>query len=414
MSSGLPEPDGGRRQEHLILGMRRNVLVLSLTSFLTDASNNMVFPLMALFLDNVLGVKPSLIGLVEGIVDCAASLLKMLSGWLSDRLGERKRLIAGGYWTSTVAKAFLVIASSWWFVLLIRLVDRVGKGLRAAPAQALVADASRADQEGRSFGFYKMMDAAGGMVGLLATAGIVFWVQGGHLLLARHTYQVLVLAAMIPALCGALLVTLRIRERQHTPSRQARPSFLGWQNLDPRFWRFLLLTTLFALGSFSTAFLALRAQDVGASAVQVVLLLVGYQAVYSLVSWPAGALSDRIGRKRVLIGSWGLHGLVYAGFALARSAWHIWALYLLYGLYSGTSKGVERAFIADLVPGSDSRGAAYGLYNAAIGLVALPASAIAGVLWQTHSPAASFLWGAALSLSAALLLAVWAWRSRLP
>jgi MFS family permease len=401
------EVDASSSTDNSILGFEKNVLILSLTSFLTDASNTMIFPLMALFLDNVLGVKTSLIGLVEGVVECAASLLKMLSGWLSDRLGERKRLIAGGYWFSTLAKAFLAIAGSWWFVLLVRFVDRVGKGLRAAPAQALVADASREEQAGRTFGFYKMMDAGGGMIGLLASGGIISLAQGGRILLARHTYQALVVAAMVPALLGALLVTLFIKERGRPCSASTPLPSLGWQGLSVRFRLFLVIVFIFALGNFSDAFLTLRAQSVGASTLHVVLLLVVFNAAYSLVAWPAGALSDRLGRKRVLVAAWILYALVYVGFALARSAWHIWGLYMLYGLYHGATKGVERALVADLVPASGQRGAAYGTYNAILGLAALPASVIAGILWQTLTPAAPFLLGAALALLAVLLLTLW-------
>jgi MFS family permease len=381
--------------------------VLSLTSFFTDASNTMVFPLMALFLDNVLGVKTSLIGLVEGVVECTASLLKMLSGWLSDRLGERKRFIAGGYWFSTLAKAFLAAASSWWFVLLVRFADRVGKGLRAAPAQALVADVSREEQVGCAFGFYKMMDVAGGMMGLLAAGGIVSLAQGGRLLLARRTYQALVLAAMVPAVFGALLVTLGIKERMRLRSASTPLPSLGWRGLSMRFRIFLVIILVFALGNSSDAFLTLQAQRVGASMLQVVLLLVAFRAVYSVVAWPAGALSDRWGRKQVLLGGWVLYALVYVGFALARSTWHLWSLYVLYGLYHGATKGVERAFVADLVPASAQRGAAYGTYNAILGLAALPASVIAGILWQTFTPAAPFLFGATLAVLAVVLLLVW-------
>jgi MFS family permease len=402
----LPKADAPTNTQNLP-GFDRNVLVLGLTSFLTDASNTMVFPLLALFLDNVLGVRTSLIGLVEGVVACVASLLKLLSGWLSDRLGERKRLIAGGYWSSALAKAFLAIAGSWWFVLLVRSVDRVGKGLRAAPAQALVADASREDQVGRAFGFYKMMDVAGGMTGLLVAGGIVFLAQGGRLLLARRTYQMLVLAAMVPAVLGALLVTLGIRNGGRPSAEESRLPSLGWRGMSRRFKVFLVILAIFALGNASDAFLTLRAQSLGASMLHVILLLVAFRAIYSLVAWPAGILSDRLGREWVLIGGWILYALVYGGFALASSPWHLWALYAFYGLYSGATKGVERAFVADLVPVFAQRGAAYGTYNAVLGLTALPASVIAGILWQTLTPAAPFMFGAALAMLATILLVLW-------
>lgn len=406
MRNRTVKSDSPEGNDKLASGFGRNVLALSAASFLTDASNNMIFPLMALFLDNVLGVKPSLIGLVEGVVECTASLLKMFSGWLSDRLGGRKVLIVGGYWFSTLAKAFLVLASSWWFVLLTRFTDRVGKGLRAAPAQALVADASHSQKVGRTFGFYKMMDVAGGLVGLLASAGIVYLVQGDHLLLARNTYQVLVLAGIVPALLGAILVLLFLKERRHSPSFPARSPGLDWSELDVQFRRFLVITFVFTLGSFSDAFLTLRAQDIGASTLQVILLLVAFHAVYSLVSLPAGALSDRFGRKRLLMAGWMLYALACLGFALASRGWQVWALYLLYGLYLGTTKGVERALVADMVSAPSARGTAYGMFNATVGLTALPASVIAGTLWQTVAPGATFLLGAALALLAVCLLAL--------
>lgn len=387
-----------------VLGFRRSIAVLSATAFLTDTSNNMIFPLLALFLDNVLGVKPALIGLVEGVVGCAASLLKVFSGWLSDRLGGRKALIVGGYWTSTLAKALLVLAGSWWFVLLARFIDRVGKGLRAAPAQALVADASREHEVGRAFGFYKAMDVAGGLVGLLASAGIVYLVQGDRLLLAQSTYRILVLAGLVPAILGAMLVMLFLREKRRRHSARSPLSGLDWSGFDIRFRRFLLIIFLFTLGSFSDAFLALRAQDIGASTLQVILMLVAFRAVYSLVALPAGVLSDRFGRKRILTAGWMLHALIYLGFAMAGAGWQVWALYLLHGLYLGATKGVERAFVADLVPASGSRGTAYGILNATVGFTALPASVIAGFLWQAVAPGAAFLVGAALSLVAVTLL----------
>jgi MFS family permease len=404
MSNQTVEANGPQRDSSLQLGVERNVLVLSGTSFLTDASNNMVFPLIALFLDNVLGVQPALIGLVQGVVESAASLLKMFSGWLSDRMGRRKALIVAGYWTSTVAKAFLAIAGSWWFVLLTRLVDRTGKGLRAAPAQAMVADASPKRKVGRAFGFYKMMDVAGAMAGLLASAGIIYLVQGDQRLLEQRTFQRLVLAGLVPAVLGALLVLLFLTERKGRAAGAPAAGGTGWRALDVRFKIYLGIISIFTLGHFSDAFLTLRAQELGAPALQVVLLLVAFRAVYSLVSVPAGALSDRFGRKPILVSGWVLCALVYLGLALASQGWQIWVLFLLYGLYLGSTKGVERALVADLVPAARSRGTAYGAFNATVGLTALPASLLAGVLWQTVAPGAAFLAGAALALVAAGLL----------
>lgn len=402
----LSEADAPSTKTDLVLGFKRNVVVLSATSFLTDASNNMIFPLMVLFLDNVLGVKPSLIGLIQGVVEAAASWLKMLSGWLSDKMGRRKVLVVGGYWTSTLAKVFMVIAGSWWFVLMVRFVDRIGKGLRSAPAKALVADAGRQDEVGRAFGFYKMMDVAGGLVGLLASAGIVYLVQSDQLSLAPETYQVLVLVGIVPALLGAMLVPLFLQEQRHRRPASTATTGLGCAEFDVRFWLFLFIIFLFALGNFSDAFLTLRAQGIGASTLQLILLLVAFRAVYSLVALPAGALSDRFGRKRILVGGWMLYALVYLGFALVSSSWQIWILYLLYGLCLGATKGVERAFVADLVPASGQRGTAYGMLNATVGLTALPASVIAGALWQALAPGAAFLLGAALMLLAACLMAL--------
>jgi len=389
-------------------GLSRNVFVMGLVSFLTDISSEMTLTLLPLFLANVLGVKTTLIGVVEGVSESTASGLKVVSGRLSDRLRRRKRLAVLGYGISAVAKPFLYLADAWGAVLAIRFSDRVGKGVRTAPRDALVADSSQARSLGRSFGFHRAMDSAGAVVGLAAAALIVFILQRSELDLTRHTYQVLVLVAAVPAFAAVVLLMRFVREvapQRPAPKpvamATARESDPSGTFLDRQFLLFVGVMVLFTLGNSSDAFLVLRAQNLGFSVLEVLLLLVVFNVVYAGVSVPAGALSDRLGRKRVIVGGWTAYALIYLGFALAGQTWQVWALFALYGVYYGAAEGVARAFVADRVA-SAQRGTAYGIYHGAVGLSVLPASIIAGVLWQTVDPAAPFVFGAALAGVAAV------------
>ena len=389
----------------------RNVWILGLTSFFTDISSEMLINLLPLFLANVLGAGTAVIGLIEGLAESTASLLKVVSGWLSDRLGRRKWLTVVGYGLSTVVKPILYLSASWSSVLGVRVADRVGKGIRTAPRDALIADSIDQGQRGLSFGLHRAMDTAGAFCGLLIATGVIWAMQAGGGVLERSTFQTVVLFSVVPAVLAVLILAFGARE---VPRRSdvARAPSLTLKGFDPRFRGFLLILVLFTLGNSSDAFLILRAQERGLSVLAVMGALLTLNLVYTLVSGPAGMLSDRIGRRRVIVSGWVLYGLVYLGFALAGSGWQVWMLYALYGMYYGVTEGTARALVADMVR-PDQRGTAYGLFNAVVGVTALPASVLAGLLWRGlgtwggFGASAPFLFGATLALLAAALMAGW-------
>ena len=399
-------------------GLPRNVWVVTATSFLTDISSEMVINLIPLFLAEVLGVRTGVIGLIEGVAETTASLLKVLSGWLSDRLGQRKWLTVAGYGLSALAKPFLYLANSWGWVLAVRFADRAGKGIRTAPRDALVADSIDARRRGLAFGIHRAGDTAGAALGLIIALVVVWAMQGGALDLTRSTFQTIVLISILPAVLAVIVLAVGARDPRPAGlaprERRARLTLTGF---DTRFKAFLVIMILFTLGNSSDAFLILRAKERGLSVLALLGMLIAFNLVYTLVSGPAGALSDRVGRRRLIVGGWLAYGVIYLGFALAGVAWHIVALYIVYGVYYGLTEGVARAFVADLVP-AEQRGTAYGGFNAAIGLTAFPASLIAGLVWQGvgawegWGPRAPFFFGAALALMAVGLLAFW-WPSPL-
>jgi MFS family permease len=384
-----------------MLGFSRNVFVLGVVSFLTDVSSEMIYWVLPLFLANVLRADKSIIGLIEGIAETTASLLKIFSGWLSDRLGKRKALVFLGYTLSTIAKPLLYLATAWQHVLGIRFADRLGKGLRTAPRDAIIADSSPAEQTGRSFGFHRAMDTAGAIIGPAIALLVLAW--AGTRMTEEGSYRLLFLLAFIPAL--AAIATIFFVTEIAPRGRGTAPS-LTLRGLDQRFKAFLLITVLFTLGNSSDAFLILRSQNAGVAIALVPLLGIVMNTTYTLLATPAGVLSDRLGRRKVIIAGWTLYGLVYLGFALANAAWMPWLLFAVYGVYYAATEGVGKALVADLVP-SEQRGTAYGVYNAAVGISALPASVIAGLLWDAISPAAPFFFGASLALLAAVLFVWW-------
>jgi MFS family permease len=386
----------------------RNVWVLTATSFLTDISSEMILNLVPLFLANVLGVGTAVIGLIDGIAETTASLLKLYSGALSDRLGQRKWLAVIGYGLSTLSKPFLYFANAWGWVMGVRFSDRLGKGIRTAPRDALMAGSIDEKQRGLAFGIHRAGDTAGAFIGLGIATLIIWFAQSGAAELSRHTFQLVVLASIIPAVLA--VVVLAGFTREVSVKAGAKTPIFSLKGLDSRFKAFLLAAILFTLGNSSDSFIILRGQERGLNIIQVMLMLMTFNLVYTLLAGPFGALSDKIGRRKLIIGGWLAYGLIYLGFALSKTGWGIWTLFGFYGIYYAMTEGAAKAFVADLVP-AERRGTAYGLYNAAIALTAFPASLIAGILWQGvgswggFGPSAPFLFGAVLSLAAVGLFA---------
>jgi MFS family permease len=391
-----------------------NILVLTAVSFLTDISSEMLINLLPLFLFSVLGVQTAAIGLIEGIAETTASLVKIYSGALSDKLGKRKLLAVIGYGLSTIAKPFLYFANTWTGVLLVRFTDRVGKGIRTAPRDAILAGSASSDKRGLAFGLHRAGDTAGAFVGILIATTLIWINQTGTSQLSLDTYQLVVLASIIPATLAVLILILGAREIETTPKTNSSTLSLrfGWKELSPQFHAFLGVMILFTLGNSSDAFIILRGQERGLTVLQIMGMMLTFTAVYTLLSTPAGALSDRVGRKKLILAGWLVYALVYLGLAWAQSSYQVWVLAALYGAYYALTEGTAKAYVADLVP-QIQQGTAYGFFNAAIGLSTLPASLIAGILWQGLGswgglgPAAPFLFGAIMAILAGILLIVW-------
>jgi len=395
-------------KDKLIFGLNPNIFWLGAVSFLTDMSSELIFTLMPLFLANVLQTGTVIIGLVEGVAESTASLLKIVSGWVSDKIGNRKELSFVGYALSTLAKPFMLIANTWGPVMGIRFADRFGKGIRSAPRDALVGDSCDESERGKAFGFHRAMDTSGAALGLIIAALVIFLVQGDVLALQADAYRWLIILGVIPAFI-ALFFFLFI----HEPPRQAcvtseagsiDPGVAGPSTTSAftgRFRLFLVILFIFTLGNSSDAFLVLRAQNLGNNVFYIVLMLIVFNAVYALISTPAGMMSDRLGRKNIIALGWTIYALVYLGFAFFNESWMVWVLWAMYGVYYGLAEGVARALVVDLVP-EDRRGTAFGAYHGVVGITLLPASLIAGWLWQAVSPAAPFYFGAALAVLAVI------------
>lgn len=393
-----------------LAGLPRNVWAAGLASFCMDISSEMVLNLLPLFLANVLGVRTALIGVIEGVAEATASLLKIFSGWLSDRWRTRKGLAVAGYALSALAKPGFYVAGSWGVIAGARWVDRMGKGIRTAPRDALIADSIGEQRRGLAFGFHRAADTAGAMLGVMIALGVVWKLQANETLLAAATFRNVALLSLLPALLAVLSLALGARDVPIS-GRQAAPTF-AFRSLGKPFMVFMIIVGLFDLGNSSDAFLVLRAQERGSSIMDILGMLVVFNLVYALTATPAGRLSDRLGRRRLIISGWLLYAGVYLGFGLAQTAWQLWVLYGLYGLHYGLAYSTARAMIADLVPEA-LRGTAYGTYSAVLGVLDFPASVIAGVLWQGigawagFGAPAPFLFGGGLALLAALLLATW-------
>ncbi len=379
----------------------RNVLALAAVSFLTDASSEIIAPLLPLFLVGTLGVSVSMVGVIEGGAEAVASLLKLASGWWSDRVSRRKPLIVAGYTIASLVRPLVAMAQSASQVLAIRLVDRVGKGIRGAPRDALLAASTPAEFRGRAFGFHRAADHAGAVVGPLIALACLQW-------LAMPVREVFWVAA-IPGALAVMVAIVFVREhRVDTVSAAVIPAAVaapvGPVTALPRsFWITMIPILIFTLGNSTDAFLLLRASQLGVPTALIPLVWVLLHVVKSAFSTPAGALSDRVGRRPLIVAGWGLYAAVYAGFAQATDPWHAWALFGVYGVVFGLTEGTEKALVADLVAPL-RRGTAFGWYQATVGVAALPASIGFGVVWDAYGSPAAFAMGAALAVVAAVIM----------
>ncbi|HET6897940.1 MAG TPA: MFS transporter, partial [Vicinamibacteria bacterium] len=373
---------------------------LGLVSLLTDASSEMIYPLLPSFMTGVLGAGPAFVGLVEGLAESVASLAKVVSGAVSDRMRRRKPLIVGGYSLSSCARPLVAVAAAPWHVLAVRIVDRIGKGVRGAPRDALLAQVTPREELGRAFGFQRAMDHAGAVVGpLLASA----------LLLLHLDLRTVFALAAVPALACVIVLVFGVREapRESTDVEPSGPAADGDSAraaaASPGLGRLLAVIGLFTLGNSSDAFLLLRAQDAGVALPLIPLLWTAHHVVKSAASTAGGALSDRVGRRAAIATGWFLYAIAYAGLGLATSPGWVWVLFAVYGLHHALTEGPERALVAETAAGG-RRGRAFGLYHAITGALLLPASLLTGALWQRFSPAAALLTGATLALLASALL----------
>lgn len=383
------------------IGLSANVLLLGAISFLNDSASEMIYPLLPVFLTSVLGAGPAALGIIEGIAESTASFLKLASGFISDRVHRRKNWVVGGYLLSNAARPLIGLAVSWPGVLVLRFIDRIGKGLRTSPRDALIAESTPPDYRGKAFGFHRAADHAGAVAGpLLATLLLDVFILN---------LKTVFLLSVIPGVITIVVLLAGVRETPTEGRPSARPEPLrirqAWREMPGTLRRFVLILFLFTLGNSTDAFLLLKAQQLGVSIGLLPVLWVVLHVVKMTSSVPGGVASDRWGRKRMIVAGWTVYALTYAGFMIADSVWEAWALFAVYGLYFGLTEGVEKALIADLSP-SHLRGSAFGLYNLMIGIGALPASLLFGWIWQSFGSAAAFGTGAAFALAASL----WLWR----
>jgi MFS family permease len=368
-----------------------NIILLGITSLLTDISSEMVYPILPVFLVTTLGASPAILGLIEGIAESLASLMKVFSGYWSDKIRKRLPFTIGGYAGSSLGKLFLYLAQGWHMVLLGRIVDRFGKGVRTAPRDAIIADSAVEGRRGAAYGLHRAMDTSGAVIGVALAYFLVI-----HL---KDPLRTIFLISLVPAVLGAaVLFFVKEKKGGPVPGKKIR---LEWSALDKRLKLFLVFAFLFTLGNSSNAFLLLRAQNLGNPLPVVILLYLLYNVVYGAFIYPASRLSDTIGRKRLLVAGYFFYGLVYIGFAIHPSLFSLCALFGIYGLYMAFTEGVEKALVIDIAP-PEMKGTAIGLHATLVGVGLLPASFLAGLLWKFFGPAAPFYFGGALGIIASI------------
>lgn len=378
------------------LGISKNVFVLGLVSFFNDIASEMIYPIVPIFLTSVLQAPISIVGLIEGIAESTGSVLKVVSGWLSDRYRSRKPFVVTGYSFSAVSKIILSLATSWPFVLFARFIDRFGKGVRTSPRDALIAESSENFLRGRAFGFHRALDTLGAVLGpLFALLAIHF--------LNNH-FRLIFFLAFIPSVIGVVLLVIFVAEKRKEMHLSPALNF-NWRNFDSSFKIFLFISFIFAMGNSSDAFLILRAQNLGLSVVSVILAYVLFNFIYAVASTPAGMISDKFGPKKILLIGFFLFSVVYLLFGLAEASILLWFLFPFYGIYMALTEGVGKAYISNLVP-QEKVGTAFGIYQTTIGLCTFFASFIAGLLWTHVSVSAPFIFGSVMAVVSGFLFMI--------
>lgn len=379
----------------------RNVLALSLVSLLNDTSSEIIYPLLPTFLFLALGASPFAIGAIEGAAESTASILKLFSGYISDRFQKRKLLVFIGYALATLTRPFLAFAASWQQVLFVRLTDRVGKGIRGTPRDALLSLAVPPEKRGLAFGFNRAADHLGAVFGPIIASALLYFYAANAANPTKEEYKSVFLVASVPVILGLFVIIFLVKDEKVETGEKAKINF-SLKGFDANFKRFLFVIALFTLSNSTDAFLLLRARDAGIATAALPLLWMVLHVSKVISSLVGGNLSDKLGRKKLIFSGWILYALVYAGFAFVDSAQQAWALFIIYGVYFGLSEGAEKALVADLVP-AEKRGTAFGLYNLAFGVTVFPASLLIGALWSEFGATTAFLVSAVISVCAATI-----------
>ena len=377
--------------------LRGNVLWLSVVSFLNDVASEMIYPLLPYFLTQTLRASAAFLGVVEGIAETTASLLKLFSGWFSDRIGRRKPLVFWGYGIAGVARPMIALATAPWQVLAIRFSDRVGKGIRTAPRDALLAASVEPALRGRAYGLHRAADHAGAVIGPLIAMGL--------LLLLPDRYRVVFALAAVPAILSVILLAVLVKEEGPRKPVVKGETFEGFRDLGSRFYGYLLIVLVFTLGNATDAFLLLRAQELGVTLAILPLLWAVLHVSKMLWNLAGGTFADRFGPRAAIVSGWAVYAATYAGFAYSSEAWQAWVLFIIYGVFFGLTEAPQKVLVAAVAP-DRRRGAAFGAYHFSVGIAALPASVLFGVIWDRFGPRNAFLFGASLAIAAAVALAL--------
>ncbi|MFH1222233.1 MAG: MFS transporter [Candidatus Micrarchaeota archaeon] len=388
-----------KEEKQLSKGIGNNVITLGIVSFFTDISSEMIFPLIPVFLTTILGAGKEVLGLIEGIADSTASLVEIISGYFSDKTGKRKQLVLFGYGISSFVKLGIALSNQWWQVLIMRGLERIGKGVRTAPRDAIIADSADVKVRGKAYGLHRMMDTLGAIIGPAIAYLLLSWYGQ-----AEPGYRAVFFAALIPAFLAVLVVIFFVREPEKVQQPAQKTQF--WESLKqmPAAYKtYLKISLFFSLAYFSFAFFIVRANDLGISAENILLLYLIYNIVYAAAAIPTGMLSDKIGRKPVIAGAFALYAIVCLGFVFAGSWLQLALLFAAYGIFVAADESVNKAYIID-ISAVERRGMALGAYNTAIGAAYLPASIIAGVLWTMYGPLAPLSLAAGIALIAAAAL----------